>query len=65
MLELPEDQELVVNEIAPEDHSCLPPTASDAKIDQRIKMGDISFDHLDASCSIGKVIDAEYRINGI
>ena len=65
MLETPEGQELVANEILPEGHNCLPSTASDAEIDQRIKMGGLSCSHPGASCSMGKVVDAECRVKGV
>ena len=65
MLETPEGQELVADEITPENHRCLPSTASDAEIDQRIKMGGVSCSHPAASCSMGKVVDAECRVKGV
>ena len=65
MLETPEGQELVANEILPEGHNCLPSTASDAEIDRRIKMGGLSCSHPGASCSMGKVVDAECRVKGV
>lgn len=65
MLETPEGQELVADEILPEGHNCLPSTASDAEIDQRIKMGGLSCSHPGASCSMGKVVDAECRVKGV
>ena len=65
MLETPEGQELVADEILPEGHNCLPSTASDAEIDQRIKMGGLSCSHPGGSCSMGKVVDAECRVKGV
>lgn len=65
MLETPEGQELVADEITPENHRCLPSTASDAEIDQRIKLGGVSCSHPAASCSMGKVVDAECRVKGV
>ena len=65
MLETPEGQELVADEIAPEGHSCLPSTATDAEIDRRIDMGGVSCSHPAASCSMGKVVDAECRVKGV
>ncbi len=65
MLETPEGKELVANEIVPEGHHCLPSTASDTEIDQRIKMGGVSCSHPGASCSMGKVVDAECRVKGV
>ena len=65
MLETPEGKELVADEIVPEGHKCLPSTASDAEIDQRINMGGVSCSHPGASCSMGKVVDAECRVKGV
>ena len=65
MLETPEGQEMVADEITPKGHKSLPSTASDEEIDQRIKMGGVSCDHPAASCSMGKVIDAELRVKGV
>ena len=65
MLETPEGQELVADEITPKGHRCLPSTASDADIDERIKMGGVSCSHPGASCSMGKVVDAECRVKGV
>lgn len=65
MLETPEGQELVADEIVPEGHKCLPSTAADAEIDQRIKIGGVSCSHPGASCSMGKVVDAECRVKGV
>ena len=65
MLETPEGQELVAGEILPKGHNCLPSTASDQEIDQRIKMGGVSCSHPGASCSMGKVVDAECRVKGV
>ena len=65
MLETPEGQELVADEITPEGHVCLPSTASDEEIDQRLKIGGISCSHPAASCSMGKVVDSECRVKGI
>ena len=65
ILETPEGQELVADEITPEGHKCLPSTASDAEIDRRIKMGGVSCSHPAASCSMGKVVDAEFRVKGV
>lgn len=62
MLETPEGQELVAGEITPEGHRCSSSMASDTEIDQRIKMGGVSCSHPDASCSMGKVVDAECRV---
>ena len=65
MLETPEGQELVADEIVPKGHTCLPSTASDAEIDQRIQIGGVSCSHPGASCSMGKVVDAECRVKGV
>ncbi len=65
MLETPEGRELVADEITPKGHKCLPSTASDEEIDQRVKMGGVSCDHPAASCSMGKVVDAELRVKGV
>lgn len=65
MFETPEGQELVADEIVPEGHKCLPSTAADAEIDQRIKIGGVSCSHPGASCSMGKVVDAECRVRGV
>ena len=65
MLETPEGQEMVADEIAPEGHTSLPSTASDAEIDRRINMGGVSCSHPGASCSMGKVVDAECRVKGV
>ena len=65
ILETPEGKELVADEIVPEGHHCLPSTASDAEIDQRIKMGGVSCGHPAASCSMGKVVDAGCRVKGV
>ena len=65
MLETPEGQELVSDEITPEGHVCLPSTASDEEIDQRLKIGGVSCSHPAASCSMGKVVDSECRVKGI
>ena len=65
MLETPEGQELVVDEITPKGHHCLPSTVSDTEIDQRIKLGGVSCSHPGASCSMGKVVDAECRVKGV
>ncbi|KAL8825938.1 MAG: hypothetical protein Q9191_004104 [Dirinaria sp. TL-2023a] len=65
MLETPEGKELVADEIRPEGHACLPSNASDEAIDQRIKMGGQSCSHPAASCSMGRVVDAECRVKGV
>ena len=65
MLETPEGEELVADEIAPEGYDCLPSTASDAEIDQRIKMGSVSCSHPGASCSMGKVVNSECQVKGM
>lgn len=65
MLETPEGRDLVADEITPEGHGCLSSTASDVDIDQRIKMGGVSCSHPGASCSMGKVVDAECRVKGM
>ena len=65
MFETPEGQELVADEIVPEGHTCLPSTASDADIDRRIQIGGVSCSHPGASCSMGKVVDAECRVRGV
>ena len=65
MLETPEGKALVADEIVPEGHRCLPSTASDAEIDQRIQMGGMSCSHPAASCSMGKVVDTELRVMGV
>ena len=65
MLETPEGTELVADEIVPTGHTCLLSTASDEAIDQRIKMGGQSCSHPAASCSMGKVVDADLRVKGV
>ena len=65
MLETPEGKELVADEITPEGEQCLPSTASDGDIDRRIDMGGVSCSHPGASCSMGKVVDAECRVKGL
>ena len=65
MLETPEGQELVADEILPAGHDCLSSTASDAEIDGRIKLGGVSCSHPGASCSMGKVVDTECRVKGV
>ena len=65
MLETPEGQALVADEIVPEGYHCLSSTASDAEIDQRIKLGGVSCSHPAASCSMGKVVDTEFRVKGV
>ena len=65
MLETPEGKALVADEIVPEGHHCLPSTASDEETDQRIKMGGLSCSHPAASCSMGKVVDTEFRVKGV
>ena len=65
MLETPEGKDLVADEIAPEGHECLPSTAPDEAIDERIKIGSVSCSHPGASCSMGKVVDAECRVKGV
>ena len=65
MLETPEGKELVIDELRPEGQACLPSNASDEAIDQRIKMGGQSCSHPAASCSMGKVVDAECRVKGV
>ncbi|KAL6713314.1 hypothetical protein ACLMJK_008779 [Lecanora helva] len=65
MLETPEGKELVADEITPEGEQCLSSTASDEDIDRRINMGGVSCSHPAASCSMGKVVDAECRVKGV
>lgn len=65
MLETPEGQELVADEIAAEGYECLASTASELDIDQRIKMGDMNCSHPSMSCSMGKVVDPECRVKGV
>lgn len=65
MLETPEGQELVADEIAAEGYECLPSTASELDIDQRIKMGGMNCSHPSMSCSMGKVVDPECRVKGV
>lgn len=65
MFETPEGKELVIDEIRPEGHECLPSNASDEAIDQRIKIGGQSCSHPAASCSMGRVVDAECRVKGV
>lgn len=65
MLETPDGKALVADEIVPEAHHCLPSSASDDEIDQRIKMGAVSCSHPAASCSIGKVVDTGFRVKEV
>ena len=65
MLETPEGKELVIDEITPEGHHCLSSTAPDEEIDRRLKIGGVSCSHPGASCSMGKVVDAECRVKGV
>jgi choline dehydrogenase-like flavoprotein len=65
MLETPEGQDLVADEIRPEGQGCLPSDASDADIDARIKIGGMSCSHPAASCSMGKVVDGSCRVFGV
>lgn len=65
MLETPEGQDLVADEIRPEGHKCLASDALDAEIDVRIKMGAVSCGHPAASCSMGKVVDSSCRVFGV
>ena len=65
MLETPEGKDLVADEITPEGHQCLSSTASNEDIDRRINIGGVSCSHPGASCSMGKVADAECRVKGV
>lgn len=65
MLETPEGQDLVADEIRPEGHKCLASDASDEEIDVRVKMGAVSCGHPAASCSMGKVVDSSCQVFGV
>ena len=65
MLETSPGQDLVADEITPEGHKCLSSTAPDDEIDERIRIGAVSGSHPAASCSMGKVVDAECRVKGV
>ncbi|KAI4170017.1 MAG: hypothetical protein LQ343_005266 [Gyalolechia ehrenbergii] len=65
MLETPEGQDSVEDEILPEGHKCLSSDASDEDIDARIKIGGVSCSHPAASCSMGKVVDASCKVFGV
>ena len=65
MLETPQDQDLIADEITPEGHQCLSSSASDEEIDRRIRIGGVSGSHPAASCSMGKVVDVECRVMGV
>ncbi|KAL9100153.1 MAG: hypothetical protein Q9163_004438 [Psora crenata] len=65
MMETPEGQELVTEEIVPDGHKPLASDASDDKIDARIKTGGVSCNHPASSVSMGKVVDGSLKVLGV
>lgn len=65
MIQTPEGKKLVEAEILPEGHKFLSSTASDEQTYARIKLSGTSCNHPAASCSMGKVVDAECKVFGV
>ncbi|EED22468.1 glucose dehydrogenase, putative [Talaromyces stipitatus ATCC 10500] len=62
MLETPEGNDLVAEEIVPEGHRSLESDAPDNLIDARIRMGGMTASHFAGTASMGSVVDGSLKV---